>query len=47
MPNCDKVCATVVRLSGGGPLTAPMSYMEDFYNAAMKVYENRDKLKSL
>lgn len=47
MPNCDKVCATVVRLSGGGPLTAPQSYMEDFYNAVMKVYENRDKIKSL
>ena len=47
MPNCDKVCETVTRLSGGGPLTAPQSYMEDFYNAVMKVYENRDKLKSL
>lgn len=47
MPNCDKVCNTVVRLSGGGPLTAPLSYMEDFYNAVMKIYENRDKLKNL
>lgn len=47
MPNCDRVCATVARLSGGGPLTAPLSYMEDFYNAAIKIYENRGKLKSL
>lgn len=47
LPNCDKVCATVTRLSGNGPLIAPISYMEDFYNAVMKVYENRDKLKSV
>ena len=47
MTNCDRVCATVARLSGGGPLTAPLSYMEDFYNAAIKIYENRGKLKSL
>lgn len=47
MPNCDRVCASVVRLSGGGPFIAPQSYMQDFYDAVMKVYENRDKLKSL
>lgn len=46
LPNCDTVCATVTRISGGGPMIAPQSYMEDFYNAAMKIYENRDKLKS-
>lgn len=46
LPNCDKVCATVARISGGGPMIAPLSYMQDFYDAAMKVYENRDKLKS-
>lgn len=45
-PNCDKVCATVAKIAGGGPMIAPQSYMEDFYNAAMKIYENRDKLKS-
>jgi len=46
LPNCDKVCATVARIAGGGPMIAPLSYMEDFYNAAMKIYENREKLKA-
>lgn len=46
LPNCDKVCETVTRISGGGPMIAPQSYMDDFYNAVMKVYENREKLKS-
>ncbi len=47
MPMCDQVCSTVVRISGGGPMTASQKHMEDFYTAVMKIYKNREKLKNI
>lgn len=47
LPGCDKVCEEMVVLPGSGPLTAGTEDMDDIINAVMKVYENRDHLKSL
>jgi len=46
-PNCDKVCDTLVSISGPGPLLGTQADMDDIINAIMKVYENRDKLSSI
>lgn len=48
LPNCDKVCdETMVSFWGSGMLLAERKEMKNIINAIMKVYENRDKLKSV
>lgn len=48
LKNNEKVIKeTMVSFSGSGPLLADRSEMDNIYNAIMKVYENREELKSL
>lgn len=47
LPNCDRVCEEMVLLPGSGPLSGSIADMDDIINAIFKVYENRDKLKSI
>ena len=48
LPNCDKITdETMVSFGGSGALLADRSEMDNIINAIMKVYENRDKLKSI
>jgi dTDP-4-amino-4,6-dideoxygalactose transaminase len=46
-PNCDKVCREMVMLWASGPLLATKEDMDDVADAILKVYENRDKLRSI
>lgn len=47
LPNCDKVSdETMVSFWGSGALLAQRNEMDNIVNAIMKVYENRDKLKT-
>ena len=45
-PNCDNVCAHMLTLNGPGPLLGTKEDMDDIADAIIKVYDNRDKLKS-
>lgn len=48
LPNCDRICnETLVSIWGSGTLLGTREEMDAIINAIMKVYENRDKLKSL
>ncbi|MFV0606795.1 MAG: DegT/DnrJ/EryC1/StrS family aminotransferase [Niabella sp.] len=47
LPNCDSVADRMLLIPGSGPLTADISAMDDIINAFNKVWENRDKLKSI
>ena len=48
LPNCDKISdETMVSFWGSGALLADRSELDNIINAIMKVYENRDKLKSV
>jgi len=48
LPNCDQICnETLVSIWGSGTLLGSREEMDQIANAIMKVYENRDKLKSL
>ncbi|MEO7044361.1 MAG: DegT/DnrJ/EryC1/StrS family aminotransferase, partial [Ferruginibacter sp.] len=48
LPNCDKITdETMVSFAGSGSLLASRDEMDNIINAIMKVYENRDKLKSV
>jgi hypothetical protein len=48
LPKCDKITdETMVSFAGSGALLAGRDEMDNIINAIMKVYENRDKLKSL
>jgi dTDP-4-amino-4,6-dideoxygalactose transaminase len=48
LPNCDKITdETMVSFAGSGALLASRNEMDNIINAIMKVYENRDKLKSV
>ena len=48
LPNCDEICnETLVSIWGSGTLLGSREEMDQIANAIMKVYENRDKLKSL
>ena len=48
LPNCDKITdETMVSFAGSGALLAGRDEMDNIINAIMKVYENRDKLKSV
>ena len=48
LPNCDQICnETLVSIWGSGTLLGTREEMDQIVHAIMKVYENRDKLKSL
>ena len=48
LPNCDRITdETMVSFWGSGALLAGRDEMDNIINAVMKVYENRDKLKSI
>jgi dTDP-4-amino-4,6-dideoxygalactose transaminase len=46
-PNCDKVCEEMAMLWASGPLLGTRADMDDVADAIEKVYENRDKLRSI
>jgi dTDP-4-amino-4,6-dideoxygalactose transaminase len=46
-PNCDRVCNEVLAMYGMGVLLGSREDMDDIVKAVIKVYENRDQLKSL
>src|SRR5690606_35391638 len=48
LPNCDRVSdETMVSFAGSGPLLAGRDEMDNIADAIMKVYENREQLKSI
>ncbi|MDD4144717.1 MAG: DegT/DnrJ/EryC1/StrS family aminotransferase [Prolixibacteraceae bacterium] len=47
LPMCDQVCEDMLMLWASGPLLGTKEDMDDVINAIMKIYENRDQLKSL
>lgn len=47
LPGVDWVCSHMVMLWASGPLLGSTQDMDDIVNAVMKVYENRDQLRSL
>ena len=48
LPNCDRIIKeTMVSFAGSGSLLAGRDEMKNIIDAIMKVYENRDKLKSV
>ena len=46
-PKCDQVCREMAMLWASGPLLGTKSDMDDVANAIIKVYENRDELRSI
>jgi perosamine synthetase len=46
-PNCDRVCREMVMLWASGPLLATRQDMAEVADAVQKVYENREKLRTL
>ncbi|MHC4354689.1 MAG: DegT/DnrJ/EryC1/StrS family aminotransferase, partial [Planctomycetota bacterium] len=46
-PECDKVCREMAMIWASGPLLATKDDMDDIADAIIKVYENRDKLRSI
>ncbi|UCE47706.1 MAG: DegT/DnrJ/EryC1/StrS family aminotransferase [Phycisphaerales bacterium] len=46
-PNCDKVCEEMAMIWASGPLLGTREDMDDIADAIIKVYENRDKLRSV
>ncbi|MGC1244447.1 MAG: DegT/DnrJ/EryC1/StrS family aminotransferase [Chryseosolibacter sp.] len=48
LPKCDQICnETLVSIWGSGTLLGTKEEMDNIIDGIMKVYENRDKLKSL
>lgn len=48
LPNCDRICdETLVSFWGSGALLGSRQEMDHIIDAIMKVYENRDQLRSL
>jgi hypothetical protein len=48
LPNCDRIIKeTMVSFAGSGSLLAGRDEMKNIIDAIMKVYKNRDKLKSV
>jgi len=48
LPNCDRICnETLVSIWGSGTLLGTKEEMDSMVNAIMKVYDNRDQLKSV
>jgi perosamine synthetase len=46
-PMCDQVCREMAMIWASGPLLAAKEDMDDIADAITKVYENRDKLRSI
>ena len=46
-PNCDRVCEEMAMIWASGPLLGTREDMDDVADAILKVYENRDALRSL
>ena len=46
-PNCDRVCREMAMIWASGPLLGTREDMADVADAIEKVYENRDKLRSI
>lgn len=46
-PNCDRVCQEMVMIWASGPLLGTEKDMDDIADAILKVYENRDQLRTL
>lgn len=46
-PNCDRVCQEMVMIWASGPLLGTKEDMDDIADAILKVYENRDRLRSI
>jgi len=46
-PNCDRVCQEMAMIWASGPLLGTREDMADVADAIEKVYENRDKLRSI
>ena len=46
-PKCDQVCREMAMIWASGPLLATKDDMDDIADAIIKVYENRDKLRSI
>jgi perosamine synthetase len=47
LPKCDKAIEEIAMIWASGPLLGTTDDMDDIINAVMKVYENRDQLKSV
>ena len=46
-PVCDQVCQEMAMIWASGPLLGTKEDMDDIADAILKVYENRDKLRSI
>jgi len=46
-PKCDQVCEEMAMIWASGPLLATQQDMDEVADAIIKVYENRDKLRSV
>ena len=46
-PRCDQVCAEMAMIWASGPLLGTKDDMDEVADAIIKVYENRDKLRSI
>jgi len=46
-PDCDRVCEEMVMIWASGPLLGTQSDMDDIADAILKVYENRDALRTV
>jgi len=46
-PRCDQVCQEMAMIWASGPLLGSQDDMDDIANAILKVYENRDQLRTL
>jgi len=46
-PNCDKVCEEMAMIWASGPLLGTKEDMDNIADAIIKVYENKDKLRSV
>jgi perosamine synthetase len=46
-PKCDQVCQEMAMLWASGPLLGTREDMDEVANAILKVYENRDKLRTV
>jgi len=46
-PTCDQVCREMAMIWASGPLLAGKEDMDNIADAIIKVYENRDKLRSI
>lgn len=46
-PNCDRVCEEMAMIWASGPLLGTTADVDDIADAILKVYENRDQLRTI